>query len=46
MGVTAFSKVPTYRKAAHYCTVEEYWGRWAVTQSVSDIESAEPRVKN
>ncbi len=46
LGVTAFSKVPTYRKAAHYWLVEEYRGRWAVTQSVSEFESAEPRVKN
>jgi hypothetical protein len=46
VGVAAFSKVPTYRKAAHYCIVSEYRGRWAVTQSVSEIESAEPRVRN
>jgi hypothetical protein len=46
VGVAAFSKVPTYRKAAHYCIVEEYRGRFGVTQSVSEIKSAEPRVKN
>ncbi len=46
VGVAAFSKVPTHRKAAHYCIVSEYRGRWAVTQSVRDIESAEPRVRN
>ena len=45
MGVAAFSKVPTYRKAAHYCIVEEYGGCFGVTQSVSEIESAEPRVR-
>jgi hypothetical protein len=46
VGVAAFSKVPTHRKAAHYCIVSEYRGRWAVTQSVRDIGSAEPRVRN
>ncbi len=46
VGVAAFSGVPTYIKAAHYWLVEEYRGRWAVTQSVSEIESAEPRVRN
>jgi hypothetical protein len=46
MDVAAFFKVSTYGKAAHYCIVEEYGGRWAVTQSVSENESAEPRVRN
>ncbi len=46
MGVAAFINFREYRKAAHYYIVEEYWGRWAVTQSVRDIESAEPRVRN
>jgi hypothetical protein len=46
MGVAAFSKVPTYRKAAHYCIVSEYRCRFGVTRSVSEIESAEPRVRN
>jgi hypothetical protein len=46
MDVAAFSNVPKYGKAAHCCIVSECGGRWAVTPSVSEIESAEPRVKN
>ncbi len=44
--VAAFSKVPKYGKAALCCIVSEYRGRFGVTRSVRDIESAEPRVKN
>jgi len=46
VGVAAFQKFERYRKAAHHCIVSEYRGRWAVTQSFSEIESAEPRVRN
>ncbi len=45
LGVAAFFKVSTYGKAAHYCIVEEYRCRFGVTRSVSEIESAEPRVR-
>jgi hypothetical protein len=46
VGVAAFWKFERYRKAAHYCIVSEYRGRFGVTRSVRDIESAEPRVRN
>jgi hypothetical protein len=46
VGVAAFINFREYRKAAHYCVVSQYRGRWAVTQSVRDIKSAEPRVRN